>query len=333
MGQILLVYRQGLNGTLELMQTVSSKADEGLQRMRARPQRFSSTKFPRGPVSFPDDAERVATIVIREIEIQAYHSGCFCSGLSMLLSARRDPELRRSRTSQASQLLTSPARRSSSIVERYDGAAILNTLSSHVRRASSNPPFIALHLLRLRPLAQTWVHHTRTMDPDEEAGTAASPNHIIARLRTLEAADQASLWLSTCATVVHRGVGDSSNPTDWQTRCGFHHGGLMPHVRFSHSSESPVDRGICFCRSFHARPTCCPILCWSIWRQFQWCSLHRSSHTLGLKQERLGGWDDRWSDSCVKHAVRDSQRRDHLHRGAGGRAVRTLLMCDRCRFD
>ena len=28
------------------------------------------------------------------------------------------------------------------------------------------------------------------MDSDEEAGTAASPDHIIARLQTLEAADQ-----------------------------------------------------------------------------------------------------------------------------------------------
>ena len=73
----------------------------------------------------------------------------------------------------------------------------------------------------------------------------------------------------------------------------------MPLVRFSDPSEFPVDRGICFCRSSHARPIQSPILCWSAWRQFHWCSLHRSSHTLGLKQERrLGGWDDRWSSSC-----------------------------------
>ena len=113
MGQILLVY-QGLNGTRELMQTVSSKSDVGVQRMRAHPQRFSSTKFSRGAVASPDDVERVATTVIREIEIQAYHSGCLCPGLSMLLYAWRGPKLRRSRTSQASQLLMSPARWSSS---------------------------------------------------------------------------------------------------------------------------------------------------------------------------------------------------------------------------
>ena len=44
------------------------------------------------------------------------------------------------------------------------------------------------------------------MHSDEEADTAASPDHIIARLQTLEAAHQArnafDLWLSTCAAVV-----------------------------------------------------------------------------------------------------------------------------------
>ena len=140
------------------------------------------------------------------------------------------------------------------------------------------------------------------MDSVEEAGTTpARPDNIIARLQTLEAADQRYLWLSTCAAV-------------WSTawleipptrRTGrpvtvFHNGGLMPYVRFVDSVSPPVDCGICFCRSSHARPIHSPTLCWSIWWQFHWCSLLRSSHTLGLKQERgLGGWNDRWSTSCA----------------------------------
>ena len=79
---------------------------------------------------------------------QAYQSGCPCL----------DPKLKRSRTSQASQQLTSPENILldwlSTIVERYVGDAILNTLSSHVRRA---------HLPWLRPLAQTWVQHIWTL--------------------------------------------------------------------------------------------------------------------------------------------------------------------------
>ena len=80
-------------------------------------------------------------------------------------------------------------------------------------------------------------------------------------------------------------VGDPSNAAAWQTRCGFRYGGL------SHMSVS-LTRGIaeCFCaRSSHAQPNVAPIMCWSILQQFHWCTLHRSSHTLGRNQERWSG--------------------------------------------
>ena len=57
------------------------------------------------------------------------------------------------------------------------------------------------------------------MDSDEEAGTAASLDHTIARLEALEAADQVSnasdlpVVVNVRSGVVHRVVGDPSNPT------------------------------------------------------------------------------------------------------------------------
>ena len=92
------------------------------------------------------------------------------------------------------------------------------------------------------------------MDSDEEASTAASLNHIVARLQALEAADQVRnasdllVVVSVRSGGVHRVVGDHSNPTDWQTRCGFHYGSPKPYVRFTDPRESPVDCGICLCR-------------------------------------------------------------------------------------
>ena len=224
----------------------------------------------------------------------SWETAGLCPSLS--LNAWRDPILRRSRISQASQLLTSIAnqplaRWSSSIVERYVGDAILNTLSSHVRRARSFQSAVHCPASSLAAPIGADQNPSYT-DFDEEAGAAASVDHIIARLQSLEAADQVRnasdllVVVNLHCGVVHRGVGDPSNPTDWQARCGFHFGGLEPHVRFADSRESLVDCGICLCRSSHARPILCPILCWSIWRQFHWCSLHRSSHILGLKQER-----------------------------------------------
>ena len=43
---------------------------------------------------------------------------------------------------------------------------------------------------------------------------------------------------------------------------------------------------------------------------------------------RVSGVNDR-----IEHAVWTSQRMDHHHRGAGGRAVRTRFTCDCCHFD
>ena len=73
-----------------------------------------------------------------------------------------------------------------------------------------------------------------SMDSVEEAGTtAARPDHIIARLQTLEAADQAYLWLSTRAAV--RSTAWLEIPPTQRTGrpvTVFHNGGLMPYVRF-----------------------------------------------------------------------------------------------------
>ena len=92
------------------------------------------------------------------------------------------------------------------------------------------------------------------MDSVEEAGTAASLDLIIVRLRTLEAADQVRtapvslLVVNVRSGVVHLVVGDPSIT-------GFRCGGLKPHVRFADSRESSVDCGICFVgrptRPFH----------------------------------------------------------------------------------
>ena len=64
------------------------------------------------------------------------------------------------------------------------------------------------------------------MDSDEEAGTAASLDHIIARLQALETADQVRnasdlpLVVNVRSGVVHRVVGDPSKPTARQLhRC------------------------------------------------------------------------------------------------------------------
>ena len=91
------------------------------------------------------------------------------------------------------------------------------------------------------------------MDPDEEAGTAASHDHIIERLQSLEAADQLRndsvlpVVVNIRSGVVHCVVGDPSNPATWQIRCGFRYGSL-PDVRCADSRESLVDCGICLCR-------------------------------------------------------------------------------------
>ena len=68
-------------------------------------------------------------------------------------------------------------------------------------------------------MAQTRVHRTWTSceDSDEEAGTAASLDHIIAWLQILEAADQvrnasnSPAVINVRSGVVHLVVGDPSN--------------------------------------------------------------------------------------------------------------------------
>ena len=105
------------------------------------------------------------------------------------------------------------------------------------------------------------------MDSDEEAGTAASLDHIIARLQALETADQVRnasdlpVVINVRSGVVHRVVGDPSNPTARQTRCGFRFGGLNLYVRFADSPESRwiaefVCAGLSHAQPIHRSPSC-----------------------------------------------------------------------------
>ena len=90
------------------------------------------------------------------------------------------------------------------------------------------------------------------MGSDEQANTAASVDHIIARLQALEAADPVGnasdlpVVVNVRSGVVHRVVGDPSNPTDWQTRYGFRCGvqSLMS-VLLTHVSPRWIAECVC----------------------------------------------------------------------------------------
>ena len=101
-----------------------------------------------------------------------------------------------------------------------------------------------LRLPRLRPQAQTRVHRTwtRCEDSDEEAGTAASLDHTIARLQILEAAtalrNASDVVINVCSGVVHLVVGDPSN--QWSGRpVAFSATGVQSHVSVSLTHVSP----------------------------------------------------------------------------------------------
>ena len=83
------------------------------------------------------------------------------------------------------------------------------------------------------------------MDPNEEAGTAASPDCITAWLQTLEDADQARnasdspVVTNVRSGVVHLVVEGPSNQWSGRPVAGLRCGGLKPHVRFADARESP----------------------------------------------------------------------------------------------
>ena len=57
-----------------------------------------------------------------------------------------------------------------------------------------------------------------------------------------------------------------------------------------------------------------PTLCWSKRQRFHWCSLHRSSYTLSLKQERgLGGWERQGGPIVVQMQRRSVTCRHPYH--------------------
>ena len=128
------------------------------------------------------------------------------------------------------------------MVERGD--AVLCTLSSHVRRARRFESAVhGLHLVWLRPLAQTRVLSHMQMQASLRVQTTSLRGCRPWRLR-----NASDLPVVVNVRVVHRVVGDPSNPTDWQTCFGLHYGGLKPCVRFADSRESPEDCGTCWCR-------------------------------------------------------------------------------------
>ena len=131
------------------------------------------------------------------------------------------------------------------------------------------------------------------MDPDEEACTAASLDHLFERLQSLDAADQLRsnsvlpVVVNIRSRVVHCVVGDPSNPATWQTRCGFRYGSL-PYVRYADSREFMT-----------VRPTRYPSVVLLkqraavTWVQMAPLQLHPWPKT----RKRVGGWV-RWSVYC-----------------------------------
>ena len=160
------------------------------------------------------------------------------------------------------------------LVGRHVGDAIPSTLSSHVRRARrfQSAVHCPASFLAAPIGADLGPSH---MDPGEEAGTAASLDHITERLQSLEDAAQLCnisdllVVVNVRSGVVHRVVGDPSNPAAWQT---------------------------------------CPVLEQQAAVTRTGAVLHRSIHTLGRKQERGSGegreeWEVRWSVSCARRHV------------------------------
>ena len=140
-----------------------------------------------------------------------------------LMYELRDPKLRRSRISQTSQMLTSTA-------NQISCSLVIVNPTLALRFSYCEPPCEARALFPIRCALpcifpdcahrrQTRVHRTWTPceDFDEDAGTAASLDHIIARLQTLEAADQVRnasdslVVINVRSGLVHLVVGDPSN--------------------------------------------------------------------------------------------------------------------------
>ena len=98
-------------------------------------------------------------------------------------------------------------------MEWYVGDATVNTLSSHVRRALRFQSAVQCPASSLAaPIGAD--QNPSHMGSNEEAGTAASLDHTIARLQTVEAADQVRnasellVVVNVRSGVVHRVVGN-----------------------------------------------------------------------------------------------------------------------------
>ena len=190
--------------------------------------------------------------------------------------------------------------RMATIVIREIGCQANQRLSSHVSSSHSAVRCPASSLDAPIGADQSPSH----MDSDEEAGTAASLDHIIARLQTLEVADQVRnasdslVVVNVRSGVVHRMVGDPSNPADWQTRCD------CCFFRFADSREEGVfgelAEFVC-AGSSHARPFHSPH---PVLEHMTAVSLvlfaPLQSHSWPETRKRVGGWDDRWSNSCAE---------------------------------
>ena len=140
------------------------------------------------------------------------------------------------------------------------------------------------------------------------------------RLQTLEAANQVRNASDSLAVVnvrsgvVHHVVGDPSNPTDWQTRCGCRWSVSLTPER----KESSVDCGICLCH-FVLRTSflsMVPMLCWSCGGS---CAPVPLQLTLLVKDKKEGreGRDDRWSLGQRKLSVTVCHRCKAVCRSGG----------------
>ena len=178
----------------------------------------------------------------------------------------------------------------------FSNRLALSDAGKLIKRGAFSIPW---KFLGLRPTDQSCHHETWLLldfvdwsktwrDADEEAGTTASLDHIIARLQILEAADQVhnASEFDCGGQLAQRGC----PPSSWRSLQSNGPAGPLrfpprrseatcPFRRLNVSHRCIVEFVFTGCptRGSILSPRC---------RHCHRCSLHRSSHTLGLEQER-----------------------------------------------
>ena len=171
-------------------------------------------------------------------------------------------------------------------------------------------------------------------DSYEEACNAASLDHIIARLQTMEDVDQvrnasdSPVVINVRSGVAHLVVGGPSNQRS--ARLVFPLRGSKATCPFRLLTLVPGGSRNLLCRSSHMRSILSPILCWSIWQQFHGCA-PLQSHSWPETRE---GWEG--GSTGPMTVGRNTQCGFHNGgppSGAGGRAIRMCVRCDCYRCD